>query len=259
MSLTSISENYLKTNAWQEFWKNFPDEQSCINKTLDKVGYHFNNINLLSEALCHRSASVVFPHINVDYNERIEFLGDAVLELAVSSILYKNYPNFAEGHLSKLRSYLVKEPSLAKLAKEIELNNCLCLGLSEKNNGGKDRDSTLANALEALIGAIFLDSNYETAKKVINNLYKTFLNEVSNNDLTDHKSKFQEKIQDKLKVTPNYQTLDSSGPDHKKSYEVGVFINEEKIASAWGDNKKKASQKAAQAALIKIQQGLKIS
>jgi len=245
-----------KNSPWNTFWKIYPGEYNHISKTLKNIGYTFIDNTLLYEALCHTSANFLFsnlhPTLTVPCNEKLEFLGDAVIELTISNLIYKEYPLISEGELSKLRSYLVKKPTLAKLARQIELNHCICLSHSEKKSGGSDRDSILSDAFEALIGSIFLDSDYNTTNQVITKLYDQYIGNVAKHLITDNKSKFQEKVQRQTKKTPIYKTLDSTGPDHLKSYHIGVYIESKKIASAWGANKKEASQNAALVALDKI-------
>ncbi len=217
-----------------------------------KIQTKFNNINLLKQALVHRSYLNENPNFSLDQNERLEFLGDAVLELAVTEYLYKNYPN-PEGELTNWRASLVNSNMLAKLAKKIDLEDYLYLSRGEaKDKNSKARHYILANAFEAVIGAIYLDQGFAAAEKLINDKLIPELPEILSNQLyVDPKSRFQEIAQEKTRITPNYKVLSEAGPDHDKKFKVGVYLNDELIASSTGSSKQEAQVKAAERALKK--------
>ncbi|HYF28829.1 MAG TPA: ribonuclease III [Candidatus Paceibacterota bacterium] len=217
----------------------------------DKLELSFQNPDLFVEALTHRS------YLNENrgagnHNERLEFLGDAVLELAVTQFLFTRFPNKPEGDLTAYRAALVNTYSLADTAKEIGLNDMLLLSKGEKKDTGRARDIILANAFEALLGAIYLDQGYEAAEQfVAKHLYPKIDRVIATRAYQDAKSQFQESAQEKRSVTPTYQTLSEEGPDHDKQFTVGVYLADEEIARGEGKSKQEAEQAAAQAALDK--------
>ncbi len=210
----------------------------------------FNNTNLLQQAFVHRSYLNEHPQFKLDHNERLEFLGDAVLELAVTKYLYNNYPN-PEGELTNWRAALVNSQSLSETAKKLDLEKYLLLSRGEaKDKNSKARNYILANTMEALIGAIYLDQGFAEAEKFIHKHIITKLPYILENKLyLDAKTHFQELSQEKYGITPSYKLLDESGPDHNKIFEVGVFIDEDLIARGRGTSKQEAQMNAAQAAL----------
>jgi len=216
-----------------------------------KLKVKFNNLDYLKEALTHRSylnENKLWPY---RHNERLEFLGDAVLELIISEYLFKKYPDFQEGQLTALRANLANTSSLIETAKKLEIKKYLLLSKGEAKSL-LDNSPLLANAVEAIIGAIYLDMGYLKVREFIeeNILYKTE-KILSSKSLKDPKSIFQEISQEKFGITPSYKTLSSWGPDHNKRFEVGVFLNEELIAKGEGSSKQEAAQKAAEEALKK--------
>lgn len=215
-----------------------------------ELGLKFNNIDLLQQAFVHRSYLNEHPQFKLDHNERLEFLGDAVLELAVTKYLYNNYPN-PEGELTNWRAALVNSQSLSETAKKLDLEKYLLLSHGEaKDKNSKARNYILANTMEALIGAIYLDQGFAEAEKFIHKHIITKLPYILENKLyLDAKTHFQELSQEKYGITPNYKLLDESGPDHNKIFEVGVFIDEDLIARGRGTSKQEAQMNAAQAAL----------
>lgn len=220
--------------------------QSFVN--LEKaIGFHFRDKDLLVQALTHRSA--VRESRKTGHNERLEFLGDAVLELAATEYLY-HLSEKPEGELTNWRSALVQREHLASVAKDIQLGQYLLLSRGEEASGGRERTSNLANALEALIGAIYLDKGFEDAKHFC---YQFILRQLEKllaaGKDRDEKSVFQEKAQEKHGITPHYQTIDAVGPDHQKYFTCAVFIGEEKVAEGTGNSKQKAEQAAAKAGL----------
>lgn len=209
----------------------------------------FKNQNLLKQALTHRSYLNENSNFELDHNERLEFLGDAVLELIVTEYLYQNYKN-PEGELTSWRAALVNADMLSKKAKKLGLNSEILLSKGEAKDIGKGRNYILANALEALIGAIYLDQGYETAKKFIQENILIELPSILENKLyLDAKSQFQERAQEEVNITPEYKVLKEWGPDHDKKFKIGVYLNVDLVASAIGSNKQEAQQKAAEKAL----------
>ncbi len=216
------------------------------------LGHTFKNPNLLIEALTHRSYLNEHREHAGNHNERLEFLGDAVLELAVTGFLFKKFPATPEGELTSYRAALVNTVSLAESAQMLGINDFLLLSKGESKDTGRARDVIRADALEAIIGAIYLDSGYDSAEAFIaKNLYGKIDSVIAKRSYQDAKSRFQETAQEKQGVTPNYETLSEIGPDHNKRFTVGVFIGPEEIARGEGQSKQEAEQSAAQAALDK--------
>lgn len=217
------------------------DKLKQIQKLLK---YEFKNINLLKEAITHKS---IKSSIN---NERLEFLGDAVLDLIVGEYLYHKFNTQSEGDLSKLRASLVNEDSLAKIAKELKLGEFLYLSPAEENNGGRDKQSLISDALEALMGAIYLESGLNSVKVIFIDLLEKNFPDINLNSLTkDYKTTLQEITQAQIGTAPKYELISSSGPDHKKSFEMAVLLNGKEIARAIGTSKKAAEQACALKAL----------
>lgn len=212
-----------------------------------KIGYKFNNKDYLMEALTHSSFANE-RHKNLNCNERLEFLGDAVLSIISADFLFHKYPDMPEGQLSKLRSSLVCTDSLSKFAREIHLGDYLFLGKGETNTGGADRPSILENAFEALIAAIYLDGGKKCAEQFV----LSFLTKaVENHDVSfkDYKTMLQEIIQQNPSENVNYILVGESGPDHDKVFEVEVHLNSNVIGKGKGKSKKSAEQAAAKEAL----------
>lgn len=224
-----------------------------ISKLEKKLGIKFKSKNLLKEALTHRSYLNENPHWPVNHNERLEYLGDAVLELVVTEFLFRTYPDAPEGQLTSFRAALVNYQMLAEVARETGLENYILLSRGEAKDKGKAREVILANALEAVIGALYLDSNYKAAKKFIDKFVLIHLAEVMKKGLyQDPKSRLQEIIQEKFKVTPIYRVLEEAGPAHQKKFLVGVFYDNKLIAKGSGSSKQEAEREAAAAALLKF-------
>jgi len=214
-----------------------------------KIKVNFKSKGLLRQAFIHRSYINENPSWDVDHNERLEFLGDAVLELVVTEYLYRNYPN-PEGEMTNWRAALVNATILAGISSEFKLNDYLMLSRGESKDTGRARHYILANAMEALIGAIYLDGGYEPAKVFIDKFIITKLPEIiKDGTYRDSKSMFQEESQDRIGITPAYNVLEEWGPDHARNFRVGVFLGSEMIASGEGPSKQEAQQQAAQAAL----------
>jgi ribonuclease-3 len=212
----------------------------------------FKNQDLLTQALIHRSYLNEHPNFHLPHNERLEFLGDAVLELVVTEYLYNNYRE-PEGVLTNWRASLVNATMLAAVSKELKVENFLFLSKGEaQDKNSKARNYILANAYEALVGAIYLDQGWETAKKFITETIITKLPHIIENELyLDAKSKFQEIAQEKTGITPSYKVISETGPDHAKIFEVAICLDDEVVAKAKGTSKQEAQMKAAQKGLKK--------
>jgi len=214
-----------------------------------KIKIEFNNKDLLQQAFVHRSYLNENPDFHLKDNERLEFLGDAVLEMVVTEYLYNSYPN-SEGELTNWRAALVNAKMLAKIANQIKLNNYLLLSKGETKDTGRARQYIVANAFEALIGAIYLDQGYEKSYQFIEREILKELPEIIKQKLyQDPKSTFQEKSQDKMGITPSYEVIKEWGPDHAKNFVMGVYLDKELVAEGQGVSKQEAQEKAAEAAL----------
>ena len=215
-----------------------------------KLGYSFKDKRLLETAFTHRSYLNENKAVGREHNERLEFLGDAVLELVVTEFLYAKYPDKPEGDLTSYRAALGNTVSIADAATKLGMNEYLMLSRGEAKDTGRARLIILANAFEALIGALYLDSGYETAKKFIaDQLFHKTEEVVEKRLWQDAKSKLQEIAQEKNGITPTYQVMSQAGPDHDKTFLVGAFIGQEKVATGEGRSKQEAEQDAAQKAL----------
>jgi ribonuclease-3 len=214
------------------------------------LGLKFKDKDLLMQAFAHRSYLNENPDFNLDHNERLEFLGDAVIELTVTERLYKDYPEKAEGELTNWRAALVNAKMLTSVAEELGFNDFLLLSRGEEKEGGKARAYILANTFEALVGAIFLDSGYGEADKFIKKYLLIKLSEIiKTGSYKDAKSRFQEEAQEKEGITPSYKVMKESGPDHNKLFVVGVFLGEKLVAEGEGSSKQEAEESAARLGL----------
>ncbi len=212
------------------------------------IFYKFRNIDLLKESLTHKSFSNEEGQ-NYKNNERLEFLGDAVLELVITDVLMEVFPEKREGELSKIRSLLVREEALFHVASKLELGNSIILGKGEEKTGGKNRSSILAGAMEALIGAIYLDGGYQEAFNAVKKLWGKAIASIQNEDFDiDYKTKLQELVQSRHKTVPIYTVLETKGPAHKRTFHVEVNV-QGSSATGTGHNKKEAEQTAAKNAL----------
>lgn len=213
----------------------------------------FNDEDLLKEALTHRSFLNENKSWPVFHNERLEFLGDAVLELITTRFLFDKFPDDDEGKLTSIRSALVNHDMLSRVADEINLDEFIYLSKGEAQGSKRSREALLANAVEALIGAIYLDHDYEKAKEFIKNFILSKIDYVMEEKLyRDSKSLLQELVQEKMKTTPHYEVTDESGPDHDKKFTIGVYFGEELIAEGTGDSKQEGERAAADNALDKL-------
>jgi len=223
--------------------KNFEEFENIIKVT-------FNDKKLLRQAFIHRSYVNENRKFKDKHNERLEFLGDAVLELAITDYLFEKYPERNEGELTSYRSALVNAQTCSQIAKNIHVNDFILLSRGEVKDTGRARQYILANAIEAIIGAIYLDRGYKTARDfILNNFSPLVEGIVSDGSWMDSKSKFQEAAQEKVNITPSYKTLDEEGPDHDKTFTIGIYLDKELIAKGSGDSKQEAEQKAAKEAL----------
>lgn len=215
----------------------------------------FKDQSLLTLALTHRSFFNENREEAKGHNERLEFLGDSVIDLALSHLLLKRFPNFTEGHLSKLRAGLVNEGVLAGFAEQYGLSEHLHLGRGEAQSGGARKPRLLASAFEAYVGAVFLDSSYDQARILIEKVFEPLLADVEDSKVSDwdYKTRLQELMQEKEHVTPIYQVTSESGPDHQKEFVVTVQVGDQILGQGGGRSKKQAEQRAAQVALRGLQ------
>lgn len=228
------------------------DWSDRIKKFLDTIGWNIKDLKLYEQALTHTS----FAHERGNRrnnNERLEFLGDAVLELIVSDYLFEAYPKLSEGKLTKLRADLVCEASLARLAFELNISQYILLGKGEIISGGSTRPSLLGDTVEALIGALYLDIGLDNCRQYVLDLYKPILQELQEGVLRrDYKTLLQEFSQARFSVTPSYRIVNESGPDHSKEFEAEVLMINEPVGKGWGRSKKEAEQAAAKEAWSKL-------
>ena len=218
------------------------------------LGVKFKNQEILKEALTHRSYLNEHPAWPLPNNERLEYLGDAVLELAVTEHLFARYPDFQEGRMTTLRAALVNREMLAEVAKEIDLQKFVLMSKGEAKDSKKAKDIILSNAFEAVMGAVYLDCGYEAARNVTERYVLPHLEEIlAKGSDRDPKSVLQEIIQEKFKVTPTYDVIRESGPDHEKKFEVGVYFGGKLFAQGTGSSKQEAENRAARNALVKLE------
>jgi ribonuclease-3 len=227
-------------------------KKNDLRKFEGKIGISFKNPDLLKNVFIHRSFLNENRRKKLVSNERLEFLGDAVLELVVTEYLYKNYPN-PEGDLTNFRSALVRGEMLSRVADELEMGDLMMMSKGEEKNQTRSKRLILANAFEALVGAIYLDLGYDQAKRFIGRfLLPRFRGILEGGLFRDARSEFQELMQEKKSATPEYRVLMESGPDHDKRFEVGVYVGRKLYGKGSGSSKQKACQQAAARALKKI-------
>ena len=218
-----------------------------------RLDYLFKNQELLFEAIRHPSYVYEMDSQaqDVSDNQRLEFLGDAVINLTVSHLLMESFPEMKEGDLSKYRASLVSENGLHLIAQGLELGDYLFLGRGEEHTNGRKKSSILSDAIEALIGAIYIDGGFENALRVVTNLFSPFLNEIDlNKSINDFKTELQEHAQEVFRLTPAYKLEKETGPDHDKTFYAVVYLGKKIMGKGCGKSKKEAEQKAAQEALI---------
>ncbi|MEE0920396.1 MAG: ribonuclease III [Lachnospiraceae bacterium] len=224
--------------------------KEVLKELQDKIGYSFNNEDLLKQAITHSSFANEQKINKLKNYERLEFLGDAVLELVSSEFLFNENKDMPEGQLTRLRASMVCEPALAYCARDIDLGTYILLGKGEEATGGRNRDSITSDVMEAVIGAIFLDGGLDNAKKFIN---RFVLSDLENKILfLDSKTLLQEEIQKKNSAQLRYELVGETGPDHDKQFSVEAYLDDVLIGTGIGRTKKAAEQKAAYEALVKI-------
>jgi len=234
------------------------ERKKALQELQKKIGYRFKSLELLNQGLRHKS----FVHENVDAegqdNERLEFLGDAVLDLVIGHLIMDRYPDYPEGSLSRLRASVVNETRLAKIARDLSLGQYLLLGKGEEMTRGREKSSILSSSLEALLATIYLDGGYKKAFKAIAQLFSLTL-EVAEKEsfYQDYKTKLQELSQDTLRATPRYVLAKEYGPDHDKIFGVQVQIQGKVAGAGAGRSKKEAEQRAARRTLEKLYLSLK--
>lgn len=227
-----------------------------LERLQERLRYTFGDRAIFLQALTHKSFGHEFfqeKPIALRDNERLEFLGDAILDVIVSDILLEAFPNANEGQLSKMRAAVVNEKTLAQLARSIHLQDCVRLGKGESQTGGNEKASILSSTFEALISAIYLDGGYNAVYPVVRHLFAPlFVEERELMAFYDHKTQLQEIVQARWKVTPTYHLIEAHGPDHAKVFEIEVRMNGKSLAIATGSSKKDAEQNAARAAILTV-------
>ena len=235
------------------------DRQKNLEALAGRLGYEFKDLALLDQALKHSS----YVHENkggrCDSNERLEFLGDAVLELCVSQMLYLHFPKADEGAMSKARSSLVNESHLARAARELDLGRFMMLGRGEEIQNGREKPSLLSDAMEAALAAVYLDGGLDQVSRVVDRLLGGKLERaIQRASRKDFKTRIQEKVQERLHITPRYQLVEAVGPDHEKLFRVMLLVDGREIAQGNGKSKKEAEQQAAQKGLELLEEGLEL-
>ncbi len=223
-----------------------------IARLQEQLGYTFEDGELLERALTHKS----FANENADLgrtdNERLEFLGDAVIDLIVGHLLMDAFPELREGELSMMRAAIVSESGLAVVARQLDLGHYLSLGKGESQTGGRDKSSLIADGLEAVIAAVYLDGGFAASHQMVSALFADQIANASMPGFSDFKTRLQELAQARYREPPYYEVVSETGPDHDKTFEVAVTLQARQLASAAGKSKKEAEQRAAEAALLVI-------
>ncbi len=219
----------------------------------EKLKVEFNDKLLLLKAVTHKSFPNENPDLALNNNERLEFLGDSVLGLSIATKIFEDYGEMPEGGLAKMRAILVSSVTLARKARDIDLSKHILLGRGEEMTGGRDRDSILADALEAIFGAIYLDQGFKPAKQFINELFNEDIELVKTGEYNkDFKTVLQEYVQQNSDYRPEYKIIEELGPDHNKEFKMEVLLNGERLGKGSGSTKKEAEQKAAKRALMNL-------
>jgi len=228
--------------------------RDCEEILMDKIGYRFIHPEYLREAMTHKSFSNEQVGATLPFNERLEFLGDAVLDLAVSETLFIQFPDLPEGEMTRIRAEVVNEKGLATVARQLEIGSCLLLGKGEDRSGGRDKDSLLADAMEALLGAVFWDVGYGAVKKIVASLFLDVIRRSARCKAgVDHKTRLQVFLQARHNRPPTYNLIRAEGPDHERQYTVEVCFDDRPIGHGTGRTKKAAEQEAAREALEKLE------
>lgn len=221
-----------------------------LNSLQNQLNHHFHDTTLLEQALTHRSYLNEHPEYEYGHNERLEFLGDAILDFVVSDMLFERFPEMSEGRMTRIRAALVRTETLAKLGRHFELGELLKMARGEEESGGRIRKTNLCNTFEALIGALYLDDGVESVRELLVPLFEPILDAVIKNAIDkDPKSRFQEWSQAQFGITPIYTTINSYGEDHDKSFTVEVWVGERVVGWGSGKSKQLSEQAAAQQAL----------
>lgn len=233
-----------KQSSFSKYSKNFEKgRESDLLRFLSQLQLNFNNLSLLNTALTHKSYSNE-SNYPVEHNERLEFLGDSVINIIVSTYLYENYPQYPEGKLSKMKAKIVSGSVLAHVARRLDLSSLILLGKGERKNGGTSNPTNLENVMEAFIGAIYLDQGLKTARDFLLPILESFI-ERNMDSLKDYQTALQEFCQKKYKILPVYTVISELGPDHEKLFHVKVMVESLGEAVGKGPNKQKARQDAA--------------
>lgn len=221
-----------------------------LEKLETTLGYSFNDLKLLEESVVHKSYAHENSAKKLKHNERLEFLGDAVLDLVVSDLLMEKFPESPEGELSRIRASIVNEDQLAKLALKLELGKSIYLGKGEELTKGRVKASILANTYEAIVAAIYLDGGYDSAYTILQEHFGPILEQAAKSDINrDYKTKLQEEAQARHKIVPHYVVIEEKGPDHDKVFQIQVSLKGKPLAFGSGKSKKEAEQDAARNAL----------
>lgn len=224
--------------------------KEVLGEFQNEIGYNFEDLELLNRAFTHSSYANEHKRQRLFNNERLEFLGDSVLSLVVSNYIFEKYPDYPEGELTKLRATVVCEPSLALVAKKLKLGKYLLLGKGEEATGGRERVSIVADAVEAVIGAIYLDGSLTSAREFILNSFTDIIDEaVTGNLFIDYKTELQEVLQRSTKSKIKYVVINEEGPDHNKVFHIGVKVGNKLLGEGVGRSKKEAEQNSAKVAL----------
>lgn len=229
--------------------QDFKNRKNQLIDFCKRVNIKFSDIELLDQAFHHRSITNEKKHIK--NNERLEFLGDSVLGMVTASFLYNNFEN-PEGDLAKIKSAVVSEKALAPIARKLKINDLLILGHGEELTGGRDKDAILADCMEAIIGAYYLDAGYKNAEKYVLSFIIPEIQKVTTEGMKDYKTILQEEFQKLFKSIPKYELVNKTGPDHDQTFEMVVHLNEKIIGPEKGKSKKEAEQKVAKLALEKF-------
>ncbi|BCA80027.1 ribonuclease III [Desulfuromonas sp. AOP6] len=228
--------------------------RECEVALCQKLDHHFVRTDLLREALTHKSYSNEQDSNDMPFSERLEFLGDAVLDLAVSEHIFTRYSQLPEGEMTRVRAEVVREKGLATIARKLDIGACLLLGRGEERSGGRQKDSLLADAFEALLGAIFTDAGYAAVTPIVGQLFsEDIAKSVKCKFGVDHKTRLQVLLQGRHNRTPSYFMVSAEGPDHERLYTVEVRFDDQAIGQGSGRTKKAAEQEAARKALLEME------
>lgn len=253
-SYYDFTESLLLYNGYRFMDQSKVISNDALEALQERIGYRFQDITLLHLALMHKSYANEQQLDQHCGNERLEFLGDAVVELVISHILMDQSQDSSEGHLSKMRASIVNTDSLASISRNFELSSCLCLSRGEQENQGREKKSILANAYEALAAAVYYDGGYDVVFNMIHAHFKPLIDEAGKRGYSnDYKSRLQELVQKLFNATPVYEIISEQGPDHFKTFEAQVIINDQRYGNGHGGNKKTAEQQAARQALQQLE------